>query len=70
MSLKAARKKLGDIKLAKIDDFMDEIDLKQPVIDKTREIEQESSGPTLISFLNMIFNEKQRKSSRRDPGQL
>ena len=40
MSLKAARKKVGDIKLAKIDDFMDEIDLEQPVIDKSREIEQ------------------------------
>ena len=34
---------MGDIKLAKIDDFMDEIDLKQPVIDKTREIEQSYS---------------------------
>ena len=31
---------MGDIKLAKIDDFMDEIDLEQPVIDKSREIEQ------------------------------
>ena len=56
MSLKAARKKMGDIKLAKIDDFMDEIDLEQPVIDRSREIEQiyslgEKSFHKLSAFL-------------------
>ena len=56
MSLKAARKKMSDIKLAKIDDFMDEIDLEQPVIDRSREIEQiyslgEKSFHKLSTFL-------------------
>lgn len=72
MSLKAARKKMSDIKLAKIDDFMDEIDLEQPVIDRSREIEQIYSlglclGKGGFAKVFLSFNNFECKKYRAQP---
>ena len=60
MTLKDGRKYAKEIKLAKIDEFMDEIDLSQPVIDSSKEIEQHYNlGKSLKNFFGILTVDEQ-----------